>query len=217
MNDVSAQVVSCCVNDKSHKNYAAHAWLYYIPVWLLGQSVCSSPSTKELHGMALWCGPTLASFANFASCCGQRRASRKKFHKKLVEFNFRVSKMQKCQIGSNRVLATPKSEHLRTINFGTELYKRQKVATHNGTGDRKDASDSRNGQSPSEGIFLVRQGQQGLMERANNQEVNCRAESSNARLKSIIFVYYFPSAVVGRKFFSYLEQIPKLWQSTEEI
>lgn len=125
--------------------------------------------------------------------------------------------MQKCQIGSNRVLATPKSEHLRTINFGTELYKRQKVATHNGTGDRKDASDSRNGQSPSEGIFLVRQGQQGLMERANNQEVNCRAESSNARLKSIIFVYYFPSAVVGRKFFSYLEQIPKLWQSTEEI
>ena len=31
------------------QKYASRAWHYSIPVWLLGQSVCSSPSTKELH------------------------------------------------------------------------------------------------------------------------------------------------------------------------
>ena len=35
------------------KNYARHAWHDSIVVWLLGRSSCSSPSTKELHGLVL--------------------------------------------------------------------------------------------------------------------------------------------------------------------
>ena len=33
------------------KYYATHAWHYSIVVRLLGQSSCSSPFTKELHGL----------------------------------------------------------------------------------------------------------------------------------------------------------------------
>ena len=33
------------------KNYAAHAWHYSTHVWLLGQSSCSSPSTKDIHDL----------------------------------------------------------------------------------------------------------------------------------------------------------------------
>ena len=33
------------------KNYATRAWHNSIVVWLLGQSSCSSPSTKELHAL----------------------------------------------------------------------------------------------------------------------------------------------------------------------
>ena len=51
MKAVSVQVVSCCVYVKSPQNYALHAWQHSILVWLLGQSICSSPSTKELHGL----------------------------------------------------------------------------------------------------------------------------------------------------------------------
>ena len=31
------------------KNYATHAWLHSIHIWLFGRSGCWSPSTKELH------------------------------------------------------------------------------------------------------------------------------------------------------------------------
>ena len=41
---------SCCVYVKP-KNYATHAWDNSLIVWLLGRSSCSSPSTKELHGV----------------------------------------------------------------------------------------------------------------------------------------------------------------------
>ena len=52
MKAVSVQVVSCCVYVKSPQNYALHAWQHSILVWLLGQSIWSSPSTKELHGLS---------------------------------------------------------------------------------------------------------------------------------------------------------------------
>ena len=34
------------------KNYPGHAWQCCIHVWLLCRSSCSSPSTKEIHGLA---------------------------------------------------------------------------------------------------------------------------------------------------------------------
>ena len=52
MKAVSVQVVSCCVYVKSLTNYALHAWQHSILVWLLGQSIWLSPSTKELHGLS---------------------------------------------------------------------------------------------------------------------------------------------------------------------
>ena len=36
------------------KSYATHAWHHSMHVWLLGQSGCSSPSTKELHGFSVY-------------------------------------------------------------------------------------------------------------------------------------------------------------------
>ena len=37
------------------KNYSAHAWQHSINVWLFCWSSCSSPSTKELHGLLVRC------------------------------------------------------------------------------------------------------------------------------------------------------------------
>ena len=37
----------------NQKLYAAHAWQLSIHVWLLGRPGCSSPSTKELHGLPI--------------------------------------------------------------------------------------------------------------------------------------------------------------------
>ena len=48
-----AQVVSCCVYDKTPPKYIAHVFQYWIQFVLhLSRSSCSSPSTKELHGCA---------------------------------------------------------------------------------------------------------------------------------------------------------------------
>ena len=47
MKAISAQVVMFMTTPQK---YATHAWQYSILVLLLGQSVCSSPATKELHG-----------------------------------------------------------------------------------------------------------------------------------------------------------------------
>ena len=38
----------------TQKNNATHSWHNSKVVWLLGWSSCSSPSTKELHGLCLW-------------------------------------------------------------------------------------------------------------------------------------------------------------------
>ena len=46
---VSAQVESCCVFDNIPKIYDVYERQRSILVWLLRQSICSSPSTKELH------------------------------------------------------------------------------------------------------------------------------------------------------------------------
>ena len=46
------QEVNCCVYDKPYKNLQH---MYSILIWLLGQSICSSPSTKELHGQCAKC------------------------------------------------------------------------------------------------------------------------------------------------------------------
>ena len=35
-------------------NSASHAWQHFILIWLLGQSICSSPSTEELHDRLQW-------------------------------------------------------------------------------------------------------------------------------------------------------------------
>ena len=44
--------VSFCAYDNPPppKKYTAHAWQHSIDVWLLGQSSCSFPSTKEVRG-----------------------------------------------------------------------------------------------------------------------------------------------------------------------
>ena len=50
MKAVSAQVVSCCVYDNPQKLCSTCTALFYTKTGLLGQSVCSSFSTIELHG-----------------------------------------------------------------------------------------------------------------------------------------------------------------------
>ena len=58
-------MVSCCGYDNP-KKYAAHAWQHSILVWLLGRSVFSSPSTKNLYGQALFLATGCAENLIFA-------------------------------------------------------------------------------------------------------------------------------------------------------
>lgn len=67
--DGNAQVVSLCVYEKytDTKKYQAYAWQQHsMHVLLLGRSCCSSPSTKEHHGIIMTLNPS--NTGTFLNC-----------------------------------------------------------------------------------------------------------------------------------------------------